>query len=224
MSLVFLILTTLGASAAGEGPKVMDYKDVDLGVKPFQPAKDAKTGFLVGGKNATKLIRKLTELNGRSIADLEKEMRPGKSSMAGFLGKEENLLDVLAMDNDFVLGKHKLTHQELARHLHIVAAIAHKNYKEATQKTGFEFRYHGESYRVKLTCYRGFQESPFEDNTRASCDAAIENLKNGKKLGYSLLVPHMMERYGFYEGKGTPYRVDPAAVLALFPFLTKDSK
>jgi hypothetical protein len=30
----------------------------------------------------------------------------------------------------------------------------------------------------------------------------------------------MIERYGFYEGKGTIYRVDPADVLAVFPFLT----
>ena len=29
----------------------------------------------------------------------------------------------------------------------------------------------------------------------------------------------MIERYGFYEGKGTPYRVDPAKVLEVFDFV-----
>jgi hypothetical protein len=29
----------------------------------------------------------------------------------------------------------------------------------------------------------------------------------------------MVERYGFYEGKGTSYRVDPRAVLEVFDFL-----
>ena len=96
-----------------------DYKDVPLdqvGVTPVKPKKDAKTGFIVGGKNATSLIRTLTEINGRKIAALEKDMRPGASgsgefegSRVGFLGKDEKLLDVLAMDNKFVVDKLGLT-------------------------------------------------------------------------------------------------------------------
>ena len=38
------------------------------------------------------------------------------------------------------------------------------------------------------------------------------NLSHDKTLKYSLLVPHMIERYGFHEGHGTPYRVEPEAV------------
>jgi hypothetical protein len=41
---------------------------------------------------------------------------------------------------------------------------------------------------------------------------------------YSLLVPEMIVRYGFYEGKGTPYRVDPRDVLEVFDFLKKAKK
>ena len=52
-----------------------------------------------------------------------------------------------------------------------------------------------------------------------NCDATVWNLENGKKLNYSLLVPHLIERYGFYEGKGTPYRVEPRAILEVFDFL-----
>ena len=52
----------------------------------------------------------------------------------------------------------------------------------------------------------------------------MENLDNGKMLGYALLVPHMIERYGFYEGKGTPYRVDPRIVVEVFDFLQLTTK
>ncbi len=82
-----------------------------------------------------------------------------------------------------------------------------------------EIRYHGRRFRLRVQCFFGYQDSPFKDGTRANCDATVENLDNGKKLGYSLLVPHMVERYGFYEGKGTPYRVDPGKVLEVLDFI-----
>ena len=85
----------------------------------MKPTKDAKTGFVVGGKNSTALILGLKEIAGLPIAKLEKSMRPGALSEKGFLGKDERLLDVLAEDNRFVVEKSGLTHQELARHLHL---------------------------------------------------------------------------------------------------------
>src|SRR5688500_18130066 len=75
-----------------------DYARMDpakQGFKAFEPRKDPKTGFLLGGKNGTDLLPRLTETNGRTIADLEKDMRPGNFSTAGFLGKDEKLLEVL---------------------------------------------------------------------------------------------------------------------------------
>ena len=111
--------------------------------------------------------------------------------------------------------KRGLTHRELARHLHIIGAAA---VKHGAAKP-VEILYHGKKFRVSATCYRGFQESPFEDGTKANCNVKVANVATGKELGYSLLVPYMVERYGFYEGKGTPYRVDPAKVLEVFEFL-----
>lgn len=209
-----LVILTAAAPAAAETPDFTTVKPETLGVTYFQPKKEA-TGFVIGGKNATALIRKLPSLAGRSIAELEKDMRPGELSTKGFLGKDERLLDLLAADNVFVVEKHGRTHQELARHLHLVGAIARSR---GTAKP-FEFIYHGGKYRVTAKLFRGFAESPFQDGTKTNCEATVENLSSGKKLSYSLLVPHLVERYGFYEGKGTPYRVEPSAVLAVFDFL-----
>ena len=201
------------------GQPSQDYTNVtlaELGVKPVLPMKDAKTGFLVAGKNDTALIKKLTEINGQSIADLEKAMRPGQLSRAGFLGKEERLLDVLAADNKYVVDELGLTHQELARHLHVLGAIGKRETKE--------FKYHGRRFKIELLAARGFQESPFDDGTRSNTNAKLANLDNGKTLAYSLLVPVMVERYGFYEGKGTPYRVEPRQILAVLDFLQPKAK
>jgi hypothetical protein len=136
-------------------------------------------------------------------------------SAKGFLGKEERLLDVLAEDNRFVVEKLGLTHQELARHLHLLGAVALKHAKEGA----VEITYHGKRFRLVARLARGFQDSPFKDGTKTNCNLTVVNLGTGKRLGYSLLVPHLIERYGFYEGKGTPYRVEPKAVLEVLDFI-----
>jgi hypothetical protein len=220
-----LFLSSYSRAAVGQEPKAeKEFKAVplaELGVVLVRPEKDPRTGFVVGGKNTTALIRGLKEIHERSIADLEADMRPSKISKKGFLGANENLLDVLAADNDYVLGTLGLTHQELAKPLLVVAAIG-KKYVAPKEGEGFAFRYHGRRMRVALEVFRGTVLSPFEDGTRTNSVATIENLDTGKKLKYSLLVPMMVERYGFYEGKGTPYRVDPREIIAVFDFLKKE--
>jgi len=204
---------------ADETANLIDFTEAtldDLQIKPFEPHQDPNSGFIVGGKNATPLIEKLKDINGRPIADLEYDMRPGANAKAssdkGFLGNDERLLKVLAADNETVVERLKLTHQTLAIHLLAVAAIGEKT-------KGAPFAYYGRRFKVTVRYSRGFQLSPFHDDTKTNAEATIENLDNGKKLDHSLLVPLMIERYGFYEGKGTPYRVDPERVVEVFDFL-----
>jgi hypothetical protein len=211
--------------AAQQKAPPKDYKDLPLkklGVELVKAKKDAKTGFVVGGKNATALIKGLKEINGRTIAQLEKDMRPGASSRAGFLGRDEKLLDVLAADNKYVVDELGLTHQELARHLHVLGAIGFWQVKR--KEASKPFAYHGRRFKVEVTSTFGFQPSPFGDGTRSGSDATVTNLDNGKKVAFGLLVPYMIDRYGFYEGKGTSYRVDPRSVVAVLDFLKGKAK
>jgi hypothetical protein len=214
-------------AARGQAPKDHDlalYLDLaDFVVPKVAKKRDPKTGFFVGGTNDTALIRKLTELNGRSIAELEADMRPGAQSdvgsRVGFLGPDEKLLDVLAMDNKTVVDDWGLTHQQLARHLHALGSIGLWQQKHNKEK--WEFVYHGRRFEVAVNVSRGVQLSPFRDGTKSGANATVHNLDNGAKLTYGLLVPYMIERYGFYEGEGTPYRLDTAKALAVLDFLKK---
>jgi hypothetical protein len=223
-----ILVAITAVSLAADPPK--DYKDLDpasLGVKPVPEKKDPRTGFAVGGKNPTELVKVLREINGRTVAELEADMRPGAESEVGsdkgFLGADERLLDVLAADNAYVLDELGLTHQELGRHLRVLAAIALKRLGEA-QKAGRSFpadpfTYHGRRFTVELLFSRGYQLSPFKDGTKTDTEVRLTNTDTGKKLKYSLLVPDMIERYGFYEGTGTSYRVDPRDIVAVLDFL-----
>jgi len=191
-----------------------------LGIEPCPVEKDAKTGFIIGGKNETTLILKLPSLAGRSIKNLERDMRPGALSRLGFLGKDESLLDILAEDNRFVVETKGLTHQDLARHLHVAGALAIKH----AQKDPYQFLYHGKHFKVTGQTFKFTVDSPFDDGTKTNCAANVWNVKTGKTVGFSLLVPSMIERYGFYEGKGTTYRVDPRAILEVFDFISSETK
>ena len=193
-------------------------------VLPAEETTDGDTGFVIGGKNATSLIRRLRSINGRGIAELEKDMRPGAEadvgSDAGFLGAEESLLEILAADNDYVINELGLTHHEIARHLHAMGSIASW---QAERRTPTEvFVYRGRRFKVSLEVSRGTQLSPFRDGTDSGSNVTVTNIDNEKVIQYGLLVPYMIDRYGFYEGHGTLYRVDPKLVVEVFDFLTKE--
>ena len=200
--------------SADSSPK--DHSDVEKKHSKIEARKDPKTGFVVGGKNTSEIIRGLTEINGISISDLENSMRPKGLSKAGFLGKDESLLDVMAADNDWVLGA-GLTHQDLARHLYTFYRIS-LNAAERRKESEI-FTYRGVRFTTVAQTMDGFQESPFEDGTRTNADVFLKNVDNGKTLAFSPLVPLMVERYGFYEGHGTSYRVDPKDVVDVLTFL-----
>jgi hypothetical protein len=181
----------------------------------------SKTRLTVGGRNDTAVVRALAEINGRPIAELEKDMRPGAAhpvgSTAGFLGKDEKLLDVLAADNDYVLVELGLSHQELATELHALGAVA--VWRHWKRKEGEPFVYRGRRFETAARVTKGSQPSPFLDGTESGTDVTVTNCDTGEKITYGLLVPFMIERYGFYEGKGTPYRVEPAQVVEVLDYI-----
>src|SRR5262249_12743796 len=123
----------------------------------------------------------------------------------------------MAADNRFVVEEKGLTHQELARHLHAMGAVWLWQIKH--NQVEKPLLYHGRTFQVKGHASRGHQPSPFDDDTESGANVVVKNLSNGKEVGYGLLVPFMVERYGFYEGHGTPYRLEPSRVLEVFDFL-----
>ncbi len=198
-------------------------RPTELAFAFFEPEIQAASGFVVGGANNTERLRRLTSLNGHSIETLEVLMRPGsrtdryEGSKAGFLGKHERLLDVLVQDNTFVVEECGLSHRELARPLLLIGYYAKKHAIRAPVR----MRHGTVELMVQIKRFKGYQFSPFLDGTKANNDVTITRVSDGEKLEYSLLVPHMIERYGFYEGTGTPYRVDPKSIID-FLRLNKD--
>lgn len=205
---------------AGNFDILREVRQDELNIKPLVIAEEP-SGFRVGGANPTELIRTLESINNKDVFLLEYHMSPMRDSYSGFLGKGEKLLKVMAEDNDFVLSQ-GLTHQDLAEPLKYIVSFFHELPFAFSPECDFE--YQGQKYRVHVASYRGFQESPFRDGTKGSLDVRVIHLDTGKTISFPSLVAHMIERYGFYEGKKTNYRVEPKDILEVFPHLKEKGK
>ncbi len=131
---------------------------------------------------------------------LEQRLRPGADSHLGFLGSDERLAEVLAADDELVrrLG---LTHAIIAQRLENIFSRVHYPTTEPTPI---------DQWNVSGTAYRGFQACPWEKNAQyGSWDLTIENRRTGERLQCPGLIAHLIGEHGFYEGKQSPYRVDP---------------
>ncbi len=190
--------------------------------QPLSPKQDPG-GMVIAGVNSSATLRGLKSINGVSIAELEDRMRPGNmaenGSVSGFLGEDERLIDVLVADNEFVRNR-GLEHRELA-----IPLIQISN--RATELGFFgpvEFEHARTKWRVTVDASRGYQYSPFDDGTKTSVEFEVTNLGNERTLKFSGLVPLMIERYGFYEGEGTRYRVEPSDIIKLLGLPVEEPK
>jgi len=219
-------------------------------IRVIEEEVDAETGFRYGGANSTEVIRNLKGLNGIQIDKLEKKMRPGSVSKEGYLGAGESLLDVMAQDNDWVMSR-RMNHQDLGRALRYamwaVSAVEPRDiqgefdeyyntkglgefYEKKLRDTPYgtvrhihEFVFHGRRFIGLALGSGGIEGSPFKDVYVDSGVAMIVNVDTRQCIECAHLVPHLIARYGFYEGKGTRFRVSPEQVVKVFGFLAPET-
>lgn len=144
--------------------------------------------------------------------EIEARMRPGAFSKVGFLGPDERLRDVIAMDSE-VLRKLNLTCAEIASKLDdlITAAEISPN-RQARLGT----------LQCRIQVYQGFQICPWAPAPprvrcsagpgvrHASVDWWLANAKMHEEMMGPGLIVHLIRDHHFFEGPASPNRVDPA--------------
>ena len=176
-------------------------------------------------------------ITGWSIAKITEIGRPGKSSSAGFMCHNEDIISVLKGDNRLVQ-KMNLTHPQLAKALyHVWNFINIVGHREKNDEYIF---YNGKKVFIKAHRTKPGQHSIFNDEFRGGSHIDIwrEFDKKERKFleeKYSRLEAEQMTvlktklsrmhtgemeayyimRYGFYEGH-TEYRTDPVAIAFIF--------
>ncbi len=82
-----------------------------------------------------------------------------------------------------------------------------------------------DEFEVSVREDRGFLACPFGD--RYPGRKAIiyaKNLTNGRTITYSVLACHLIEAHGFFQGQGSPWRVEPKDVHEFMGDRTDDSE
>lgn len=148
---------------------------------------------------------------------VEELMRPRRLSTAGFLGETERLEDVLKEDAS-TLASLGITAADVAGR---IREIVGKALRSRSSRYSRQDTYDVGRFRVRWLQWGGYQECPWlctPDPGWNSIDFVIEDRRTGAKLRGPGLIVHLIEAHGFFEGKESPYRVDPrqaAEVLGL---------
>lgn len=141
----------------------------------------------------------------------QKNMKSSSLSSKGFLGDDNrNLIDIINEDNQIV-ERYGLSHQEIALRLREMTNAAATGLGRTTN--------FGDGYIVSSEDHRGRIPCPFRDQFYADKRNTIaENRRMAKRMLWTDLHIHMIDAHGFYEGRGSYFRLEPVDLINfLFP-------
>jgi hypothetical protein len=133
---------------------------------------------------------------------IQDKMRPGIITRDGFLGNDRrNLIDILIEDDEEVkrLG---FDHQQIANRM--------MELRDAGMRGLGDFISVEPHYEIRVDSVRGKLPCPFGDpGIFPKTNVTVRNLETKKEITYTDLHIHMIGSHGFYEGRGTPFRLNP---------------
>lgn len=130
-------------------------------------------------------------------------MKAGRISLSGFLGNDNRNLVQIIIDDDALVKKLNRSHLQIADRM---------DYFRERGALGLgEYITVDDYFEVKVESVRGKLPSPFEEDRKIikKTNITVRNRKLGKEIAYTEMLIHLIKAHGFYEGKGSPYRVDP---------------
>jgi hypothetical protein len=135
----------------------------------------------------------------------QESMKPGAITLYGFLGTDErNLIDILTED-DGAVKRLGLSHEHIASRMEELRGLG---------KDGLgEFIKVQPHYQVRVESVRGKLPSPFGGpGLHQKTNTIVRNEALDLEIVYSDLHIHLIRNHGFYQGKGSQFRLDPATL------------
>lgn len=133
---------------------------------------------------------------------VENHMRPGEISSTGFLGDDKRKLVDILLDDGQAVTALQLNHQILANRMEELSEKGRKGFGNPILVDEF-LEVTVEGSRGTIACpFRHMGMYPKENVT-------VVNRKTGERVFWTALNIHMIREHGFYEGKGSPFRVEP---------------
>jgi hypothetical protein len=139
---------------------------------------------------------------------IQRNMAPGVMTRDGFLGTDgRKLIDILISD-DAAVKRKNLDHRKIAAAMRRFRNEGERGLGELiTVPPHFEVRV--ESVRGKLPCPFG------HPGLVAKTNITVRNREGGREVTFTDLHIHLIEAHGFYEGKGSCFRLEPADLVEI---------
>jgi hypothetical protein len=137
---------------------------------------------------------------------LDEMLRPSRISAHGFLGRDTRPVEEIIEADAATLARAGRTPQEVASRMREVTQAALAG-QETTVRVG-------DTLDASAFSVRGAMPCPWPHPGRyAKTVTTARRVDSGETVRWSDLNVHMVECHGFFEGIGSPYRVDPEALL-----------
>ena len=132
----------------------------------------------------------------------QERMRPGIITRDGFLGSDSrNLIDIL-VDDDAAVKRTSATHQAVAARM--------IELREAGMRGLGDYISVEPHFEVRVDSVRGRLPCPFGDpGVFPKTNIFVRNVEKKREITYTDMHIHMIGSHGFYEGKGSPFRLEP---------------
>lgn len=143
---------------------------------------------------------------------IQENMRAGSITGPGFLGLDErNLVDIISEDQAKVkeLG---LTNEIIANKLEMFMKQGERGFGSPVKVD--------DRFVVIVEENRGYIPCPFRHGHLAKkANINVRNIARKEEVDYSPISIHLIREHGFYQGKGSPYRLDPAKVARILELI-----
>ncbi|NOY80992.1 MAG: hypothetical protein GXP31_08300 [Kiritimatiellaeota bacterium] len=148
-------------------------------------------------------------------AQVRQRMAPGVLSRDGFLGTDSrNIADIVAEDRAD-LDAAGVTAADIARVLEDIHRAADAGLETSITLCDGAVRARGVEVMGRIPC-------PFGCGVRAH-KAVITVEALGKELRITPILIHLIGTHGFFQGRGSPFRIEPAEAIALWRLCGSDA-
>jgi hypothetical protein len=131
------------------------------------------------------------------------QMAPGIITRDGFLGDDHRPLADILLADDAAVRALGFEHEAVAARM--------TELRDAGMAGLGEFVDVAPHFEVRVDSVRGKLPCPFGDpGVFQKTNTTVRNKRLGREVTYTDLHIHLIGSHGFYEGKGSPYRLEPA--------------
>jgi len=149
------------------------------------------------------------------MREIQERMKPGVITRDGFLGKDRrNLIDMLQED-DAEVKRRNLTHKQIADRM--------LRFREAGKKGLGEFISVPPHFEVRVDSVRGKLPCPFKHpGLIRKTNITVKNLHSNREITYTDMHIHMIGEHGFYEGRGSSFRLEVKDIVETLEILPQE--